>query len=42
MDLRVRPGDQTPEPSVDDSDVAKAEESMTVKVQSQSHVDHIL
>lgn len=37
-DLRVRPGDQTPEPSMEESDIATAEERTTTKVQNQSNI----
>lgn len=36
MDLQVRPADKTLEPSVKESDVAKANESTRVEVQSRS------
>ena len=42
MDLRVRRGDQAPEPSVEESVVAEAEESKTVEVQNQAHTDRVL
>ena len=38
----VRPGNQAPEMSVEVPDVAEAEESKTVKIKSQSRVDHVL
>ena len=38
----VRPRNQAPEMSMEVSDVAEAEESKTVKIKSQSHVDHFL
>ena len=42
IDFRVRPGKQTPEHSVEQSDAAEAKESKTIKIKSQSHIDHIL
>ena len=33
---------QVPKPSVEVSDIIKAEESKTVKVKSQDHVNHVL
>ena len=38
----VRARNQAAELSVEDSDIAEAKESKTVKVKIQSHVDHIL
>ena len=42
MDFLVRPRNQAPEMSVEVSNVTEAEESKTVKIKSQSHVDHVL
>ena len=42
LDLRVWPGDQAPEPSVEVSVVAEAKESETVEVQNQAHADRVL
>lgn len=42
MDLCVQPGDQTPEHSMEEYNVAEDEKSTTVEVQRKSNVDHIL
>ena len=42
MDFWVWPRNQAPELSVKVSNIAEAEESKTVKIKSQSHVDHVL
>lgn len=41
MDLRVRSGDKGPEPSVEESGVDEAKESMKLEVLSQTYFDHV-
>ena len=42
MDFCVRPGNQTPDQSVELFDMVEAEESKTFKGKNQSHVDYVI